>query len=93
MEFFTTEDFTICLIVGAVVGLLAGQVIKGSSLGLIGNAVVGLVGGVIGGWLFDLLDFMNIGDVLDPIIAAVVGSVILLAIASVIWRQPSSISR
>jgi uncharacterized membrane protein YeaQ/YmgE (transglycosylase-associated protein family) len=86
MDFFVTVDFIICLIVGAVVGLLAGQVIKGKGLGLIGNIVVGIVGGVAGGWAFDVLDFMDIGDVLDPIIAGVVGAVILLAIASAIRR-------
>lgn len=90
MEFFTTVDFLICLAAGAVIGLLAGLIMKNNSLGLIGNTVVGLVGGAFGGWLFDLLDFMNFGDLLDPIIAAAVGAVVLLAIAGVIWRQPSS---
>jgi uncharacterized membrane protein YeaQ/YmgE (transglycosylase-associated protein family) len=86
MEFFTTIDFIICIIVGAIVGLLAGPVIKGKGLGLIGNIVVGLVGGVVGGWAFDVLDFMDIGDVLDPIIASVVGAAIFLAIANAIRR-------
>jgi uncharacterized membrane protein YeaQ/YmgE (transglycosylase-associated protein family) len=86
MEFFATEDFIICLIVGAIVGLLAAMLIKGRGFGFIGNTVVGVIGGVIGGWVFDLLDFMNLGDVLDPIIASVVGAVILLAIASAIRR-------
>jgi uncharacterized membrane protein YeaQ/YmgE (transglycosylase-associated protein family) len=86
MDFFVTIDFIICLIVGAIVGLLAGQVMKGRGPGLIGNIVVGLVGGVAGGWVFDVLDFMNLGDVLDPIIAGVVGAVVLLAIAGAIRR-------
>jgi uncharacterized membrane protein YeaQ/YmgE (transglycosylase-associated protein family) len=86
MEFFATEDFIICLIVGAIAGLLAAMILKGRGFGFIGNTVVGVIGGVIGGWVFDLLDFMNLGDVLDPIIAGVVGAVILLAIASAIRR-------
>jgi uncharacterized membrane protein YeaQ/YmgE (transglycosylase-associated protein family) len=86
MEFFATVDFAICLIVGVVVGLLARQLMKGGGYGLLGNALIGLVGGVVGGWAFDYLDFMDIGDLLDPIIAGVVGSVLLLAIAGVIRR-------
>ena len=79
MEFFGTVDFVICLLVGAVVGLIATPILKRRGLGPIGNGVVGLVGGVISGWAFDLLDFMQIGDLLDPIIAGLVGAFVLLA--------------
>ena len=86
MEFFSTPDLYICLIVGAVVGLIAWQLMKDRVPGLLGDVLIGMVGGVLGGYLFDWLDFMNIGDVLDPIIAAVVGSVVLLGIASLFRR-------
>jgi uncharacterized membrane protein YeaQ/YmgE (transglycosylase-associated protein family) len=89
MEFFSTVDFYICLIVGAVAGLLAWQLMKDRGFGLLGDVVIGLVGGVVGGYLFDLLDFMDVGDVLDPIIAAVVGAVIFLGIASAFRRSPA----
>jgi uncharacterized membrane protein YeaQ/YmgE (transglycosylase-associated protein family) len=92
MEFFSTVDFLICMIVGVVVGLLAWQVMKGSRLGLIGSILAGLVGGGIGGWLFDVLDFMDIGDVLDPVIAALVGASVLLTIAFLLWRPQSTVS-
>lgn len=51
MDFFSTIDFIICLIVGAVVGVLAGQFMKGRGFGLIGNIVVGLVGGRSTCWI------------------------------------------
>jgi len=86
MEFFTTIDFIICLITGAIIGWLAWQFVRGKGLGLTGNIGIGLVGGALGGWAFDLLDFMNLGDFLDPIIASVVGAVILLAIVRTVWR-------
>ena len=37
------------LIVGAIAGWLAGMVVKGGGYGLIGNIVVGIVGGLIAG--------------------------------------------
>jgi uncharacterized membrane protein YeaQ/YmgE (transglycosylase-associated protein family) len=48
------------------------------------------VGGAISGWAFDYLDFMDIGDLLDPMIAGVMGALILLAIAGTIRRQEKS---
>jgi uncharacterized membrane protein YeaQ/YmgE (transglycosylase-associated protein family) len=39
----------IWLIVGAVAGWLAGMVVKGGGYGLIGNIMVGIVGGLIAG--------------------------------------------
>ena len=36
------------LIIGAIAGWLGAQIFKGGSLGLIGNIIVGIVGGAIG---------------------------------------------
>lgn len=79
MEIITSMDFIIWLIVGTVSGVLAGQVMKGNSL--LGTIVIGIVGSVISGFVFDWLDFMDVGDIADPVIAGVFGAVILLAVA------------
>ena len=42
-------------IIGAVAGWLAGQIIRGRGFGLIGNLIVGVIGALLGGILFDLL--------------------------------------
>lgn len=39
------------LIVGAVAGWLADMMVGGSSVGLIGDIVLGIIGAVVGGWL------------------------------------------
>lgn len=77
-EIIMSVDFVIFLIVGTVSGLLAGLVMKGS--GLIQNIAVGVVGSVISGFVFDRLNFMDVGDIADPVIAGVFGAVILIAI-------------
>lgn len=89
-EIVMSLDFIIFLVVGGVTGWLASLVQKDSGLGE--NIVIGVVGSVISGFVFDWLDFMNVGDVADPVIAAVVGAVILLLFASAIRRKGTSAS-
>jgi uncharacterized membrane protein YeaQ/YmgE (transglycosylase-associated protein family) len=42
------------LVVGLIAGWAAGRVMKGAGYGLVGDIVVGLVGAVIGGFLYGL---------------------------------------
>lgn len=84
MEFLLSIDSVICVIVGAVIGGLAGQITKG--FGMLGNIGVGAAGGLIGGLVVDKLDFMDVGDYADPMISGLVGSVIAMAIAGVYLR-------
>jgi uncharacterized membrane protein YeaQ/YmgE (transglycosylase-associated protein family) len=73
------------LIVGAVAGWLAGQVMKGKGFGLVGNILIGLVGAVVGGYVFDVLGLSASGT-MGNIIVAFVGGVILVAVVNVIRR-------
>ena len=43
------------LIVGAFAGLLASVLVRGRGYGCLGNTVVGLIGAVVGGFVFNLL--------------------------------------
>ena len=43
------------LVVGLIAGWAAGQVMKGSGFGLLGDIVVGLIGAFIGGFVFGSL--------------------------------------
>ena len=85
MEFLMSLDSVVCLITGGILGGLSGQVMKG--FGMIGNVAVGLIGRLIGGIAFDSLDIIDVGDIADPVIAGVVGAVILLGIVWVARRN------
>ena len=39
------------IVVGAIAGWLSGEVMKGRGFGLLGDIIVGVVGGLVGGWL------------------------------------------
>jgi uncharacterized membrane protein YeaQ/YmgE (transglycosylase-associated protein family) len=69
----TIQALIIWLVIGAVAGWLAGQIMKGYGFGLIGNIVVGIVGAFIAGWLLPRIGFVLIGGVVAEIINAVIG--------------------
>ena len=74
----TVEDLIIWLVIGAVAGWLAGQIVKGYGFGLVGNIVVGIIGALIAGWLLPLIGFAVGGGIIAAIINAVIGAVILM---------------
>ena len=51
----TVESLIIFLLIGAIAGWLAGQIMKGGGYGLVGDIIVGIIGPFIGGWLFGRL--------------------------------------
>ena len=65
------------LIIGVIAGWLAGQLMRGHGLGLIGDLVVGVIGAFIGGFVFRLLGFGTYG-LLGSLISATVGAILLL---------------
>jgi uncharacterized membrane protein YeaQ/YmgE (transglycosylase-associated protein family) len=73
------------IISGLVAGWLTGLVMKGRGYGLLGNLVIGLLGGVIGGWLFSLFGLAARGW-LGEIVVALIGGVVLVAIARFLRR-------
>ena len=74
------QALLIWLIIGALAGWLAGQIVKGGGFGLIGDIIVGILGAVIAGALFPRLGFNIGGGILGSIIAAALGAVLLLVL-------------
>ena len=76
------------IVVGLIAGFLAGVVVKGGGFGLIGDIIVGVLGGLLGGWISTT--FLHIGDMtginLGSILIAFIGAVILLLIVRLIKR-------
>ena len=83
----TIEDFIVWLVIGGVAGWLAGLIVKGYGLGLIGNIAVGIAGAIIAGWLLPHIGFVLLGGILAKILNAVTGAVILLLVIGVFNRQ------
>jgi uncharacterized membrane protein YeaQ/YmgE (transglycosylase-associated protein family) len=69
------------LLIGLIAGWLAGKLSRGRGFGCIGDIVLGLIGSVIGGWIFTRLGIVHDNTFLFSLAAATVGAVILVAIA------------
>ena len=82
----TLEAILIILVIGAVAGWLAGQIVRGMGFGLIGNIVVGIVGAFIAGWLLPRIGIVIGGGMIGSIINATIGAVVLLVILGLIRR-------
>ena len=84
------------LVAGILAGSLAGTLVKRSrdGFGKFGNLVVGLLGGLIGGSLFQIfnisLGLENISVSLQDLVAAFVGSLIFLTIVWTIKKRSRS---
>lgn len=71
------------LLIGAFIGWIAGLIWKGHGFGLFGNIIVGVLGAIIGGWIFDLFG-VGASNGLGSILISVVGAIVLLFIAGLI---------
>ncbi len=71
------------IIVGLIAGWLAGELMRGSGFGLVGDIIVGIVGALLGGFiataLFHVADPLS-GINAGTILVAFLGSVVLIAI-------------
>ena len=72
-------------IVGLIAGFLAGKVMRGGGFGVLMDIVVGIVGAVIGGWLFGMLGVGG-GGLIGSILIAFIGAVILLFLIRLIKK-------
>jgi len=80
------ESIIVFLLVGAVAGWLAGQLMKGAGFGLLGNIIVGIVGAFIAGLIFPAIGLTMGGGIVAAIISATIGAVILLLIIGLVKR-------
>lgn len=80
------ESLIIFIIIGAIAGWLAGQIIEGYGFGLVGNIVVGIAGAFIAGLLFPAIGLNIGGGILAAIIYATIGAIVLLGLIRVIKR-------
>ena len=82
-------NFILWIIVGIVAGWLAGVIMKGGGYGLIGDLILGLVGALVGGFLFNLiLPSAEPTGLIGSLIVATIGAVVLVAIVRLIRGRP-----
>ncbi len=78
-------DIVLFLLIGLAAGWLAGQLVKRRGSGWVEDLIIGVIGALIGGFLFGLLG-VNTGGLVGSLISATVGAVILLFLLRYIRR-------
>ena len=69
------------IFIGLIAGWLA-HIILGGRGGIFGNLAVGLVGAIVGGFLFEKLNLQVMPDFWGNLITATIGAIVFL----LIWR-------
>jgi uncharacterized membrane protein YeaQ/YmgE (transglycosylase-associated protein family) len=82
-----TEQLIVTLIIGAAAGWLAGQLTGGGGFGIIKNLILGIIGAVVGGWLFGLLGIKIGGEWIGPIVTSTAGAVLLILLIGFITKK------
>lgn len=73
------------IILGLLAGWITGLVMRGSGYGVIADIILGLVGAVIGRWIFRALGITAVGGI-GHLVTAVIGAIVLVAIAHALSR-------
>jgi uncharacterized membrane protein YeaQ/YmgE (transglycosylase-associated protein family) len=68
------------IVIGLLAGWIAGEVSRGAGFGCLGNLAIGLIGSILGGWIFSRLGIWG-GGFVYSLAAATVGAVVLVLLA------------
>lgn len=76
----SSRGFISWIIIGLLAGWIAGHLARGRGFGCVVDVILGLIGAVIGGWIFTRLGISTLGF-WGSLAAATVGAVLLVTVA------------
>lgn len=76
------------LILGAIVGWLAGKIMSGRGYGILWDIVLGIVGAFVGGFVFSLIFGTQPAGLIISFVVALIGACVLVAIVHLVKREP-----
>lgn len=79
------EAILLFIVIGLIAGWLAGILVKGGGFGVLGDIVVGILGAVIGGYIFGAVGIGGWG-LLGGVLVATVGAILLIFVLRLIRR-------
>jgi|SRR5690606_12148616 len=95
---FNINQVVTAIIVGLIAGALASVLVRGRRFGFLGSIILGILGAVVGGFLFSLVNFVPApGSILATtivislldIVVAFVGALIILILFIVLFGRRS----
>lgn len=79
-------EFVWFILVGLMAGALAGMIVNGGGYGIVGDIVVGVLGALIGGYLFPQLGISVGGGLPGAVVVATIGAIVLIVVLRLINR-------
>jgi uncharacterized membrane protein YeaQ/YmgE (transglycosylase-associated protein family) len=77
------------IVLGLISGFIASKIVNKSGEGLVLDIVLGIIGAVVGGYLFQTFGMAGVTGVnIYSILVAVVGAVVVLFVYHAIFRSP-----
>jgi uncharacterized membrane protein YeaQ/YmgE (transglycosylase-associated protein family) len=80
----SNEGLLVILFVGLVAGWLAGQIVRGTGFGIIGDILVGIAGALVASLLFPRLGLHLGSGLVSEIIYSAIGAILLLLIVRLV---------
>jgi len=77
------------ILVGLVAGWLTGKIMKGGGYGFFVDIILGIVGGLVGGFIARALGFSPVGGLIYTILIATGGAVVLVFLFRLITGKKS----
>ena len=74
------------IVVGLIAGWVAGKIMKGGGYGPLMDTILGMLGAVLGGWLFNALGIYPEGGIFASILVAIIGSILLIWLSRLMKR-------
>jgi uncharacterized membrane protein YeaQ/YmgE (transglycosylase-associated protein family) len=82
------------IILGLLAGFIASQIVNRRGSGIILDVVLGIIGAMVGGWLFSLFGAHEVtGLNLYSLIVAIIGSIVVLVVYHALVDQGRPVSR
>jgi len=76
------------IVLGLIAGFIASKIVNKSGEGLILDIILGIVGALVGGWLFNVFGMPGVSGVnVYSLLVAVVGAIVFLVVYHAIVRR------
>jgi uncharacterized membrane protein YeaQ/YmgE (transglycosylase-associated protein family) len=85
----TLELFVMWVVVRLLAGWPSGFIVSGGGYGLMGDMALGLVGSLLGNWIFLALGVSVGAALVALVVAASIGAVTLIGAQRMLWHVPA----
>jgi len=76
------------IVLGLIAGFIGSKIVNRTGEGLVLDIVLGIVGAVVGGWLFSMFGAAGVSGLnLYSFLVAIVGSIVVLVLYHMLFRR------